>query len=33
LVTHATQLAAHCSRLIKLADGQIVSNNTTPTDV
>ena len=33
LVTHATQLAAHCSRLIKLADGQIVSNNTIPTDV
>ena len=33
LVTHATQLAAHCSRLIKLADGQIVSNNITLTDV
>ena len=28
LVTHATELAARCSRLIKLADGQIVSNET-----
>ena len=33
LVTHAPQLAAHCSRLIKLADGQIISNETTPADV
>jgi putative ABC transport system ATP-binding protein len=33
LVTHAPQLAANCSRLIKLADGQIVSNKTTSADV
>ena len=32
LVTHATELAARCSRLIKLADGQIVSNEVTPAD-
>jgi putative ABC transport system ATP-binding protein len=33
LVTHAPQLAARCSRLIKLADGQIVSNEATPNNV
>jgi putative ABC transport system ATP-binding protein len=32
LVTHATELATRCSRIIKLADGQIVSNETTPAD-
>lgn len=32
MVTHAPQLAAHCSRLIKLADGQIVSNKATNTN-
>ena len=26
LVTHAPDLAAQCSRLIKLADGQVVSD-------
>jgi putative ABC transport system ATP-binding protein len=30
LVTHAPQLASHCSRLIKLADGLIVSNIVAP---
>ena len=32
LVTHATELAARCSRLIKLADGQIVSNENISAD-
>ena len=27
LVTHALKLASHCSRLVELADGQIISNN------
>jgi putative ABC transport system ATP-binding protein len=32
LVTHAPQLAAHCSRLIQLADGKIVSNKSSSAD-
>ena len=32
LVTHAPQLAAHCSRLIQLADGKIASNKSSSAD-